>query len=656
MKLKFLILFFFSVFAHAQNIGDFTSVTPIGQNTDFIFPSSHIFQKIIYRDDPLTQGGTLPRTTDFTGYVPINGSNENGYLSINAEIVPGAVSILDINFNPTTKLWSTTLSASVDFSGVAGTIANCSGTVTPWNTIISCEEYTSKEIASQYPFPIDSNGDGYDDYGWAVEIDPATKTVIDKRWALGNFKHENLVIHSNQRTAYQGADATVGYLFKFVANNPQDLSSGNLYVYRGAKNGSGEWVLLDNTTPAERNSTNTQSAAIGATVFNGIEDVEIGPDGLIYFAVKSEDQVYRFQDSDPINGTTVINMETYVGNRSYTITHESGTSDVNWGYGNDNLAFDGDGNLWVMNDGENNYIWVVKNGHTQNNPKVEVFGIAPAGSEPTGITFSPDFRFLFMSIQHPSSSNSATTQTDAAGNEVAFDKDTALVIALKENLGTTTEPEYDWYLDADGDGYAVLPIITNPTSPGIGYTQNVLPTTDCDDTDPNVFEVTTWYLDADGDGYAVAPTIDSCSLPGTGYTQEVLPTTDCDDNDSLINPTTVWYLDVNEDGVVDSEETIINCEKPGEGYTSIEPITLSTDKNIIVYPNPSMETFEIDLGQIHSKVNLTIINSNKQLVFEKQFENKRIIEVELLQISSGIYFIHLSNQEGLIGTKKIIKL
>jgi len=136
MRLKFLILLLFSAFAQAQNIGDFTSITPSGQNTDFIIPPSHVFQKIIYKDDPLTQGGTLPRNTDFTGYVPINGSNENGYLSINAETVPGAVSILDINFNPTTKLWSTSLSASVDFSGVVGTIANCSGTVTPWNTII----------------------------------------------------------------------------------------------------------------------------------------------------------------------------------------------------------------------------------------------------------------------------------------------------------------------------------------------------------------------------------------------------------------------------------------------------------------------------------------------------------------------------------------
>ncbi|MEH6778888.1 PhoX family protein, partial [Maribacter arcticus] len=564
MKNYFILFFLVVLNAKAQNIGDFISVNPVSQNTDFVIPSTHTFQSIISRGDPLTQGGTLPRNTDFTGYVPIGGSSENGYLSINAELVPGAVSILDINYDSNTKLWSTSYSAEVNFNSVVRTIANCSGTVTPWNTIISCEEYTSKEIANQYGFPLDSNGDGYDDLGWAVEINPATKTVIDKRWALGNFKHENLVIHSNQRTAYQGADATVGYLYKFVADAAQDLSSGKLYVYKGSKNGPGNWILLNNTTKAERNSTVDQSSALGATVFNGIEDVEIGPGGYIYFAVKNEDQVYRFQDSDPISGTTVINMETFVGNRTYNITHSGGTTSVNWGYGNDNLAFDNDGNLWVLQDGDNNYIWVVKSGHTQANPKVEIFGTTPIGSEPTGITFSPDFRFLFMSIQHPNSGNNSTTQTDAAGNEVPFDKDISLVIALNENLGTTTE--YTWYLDADGDGYAIPPTATSSNSPGPGYTQNVLPLTDCNDNDPNVFEVSTWYLDADGDNYAVTPTIQSCNSPGTGYTQNSLPLTDCDDNNPNVFEVATWYLDADGDNYAVAP-TIQSCNSPGTGYT-----------------------------------------------------------------------------------------
>ena len=83
---------------------------------------------------------------------------------------------------------------------------------------------------------------------------------------------------------------------------------------------------------------------------------------------------------------------------SYDINDGSSVTSVPWGNGNDNLAFDNDGNLWVMQDGGDFYIWVVKNGHTQASPDVEIFGITPAGAEPTGITFTPDNKYLFMSV------------------------------------------------------------------------------------------------------------------------------------------------------------------------------------------------------------------------------------------------------------------
>jgi hypothetical protein len=570
----------------------------------------------------LTQGGVLPTKTDFTGYVPKGGSSENGFLSINSETAPGGVTILDIDYDTTYNIWQTSRSEAIDFSSVIGTIANCSGTVTPWNTIISCEELTSIELETRpgFEYPKDVNNDGYHDFGWAIEIDPVTKTVVDqegglngpdKLWAMGNFKHENAVVHSNQRTIYQGADAQIGHLYKFVADSPKNLSSGSLYVYSGSKSGSGNWIQINNTTQAEQNSTIAQSIDAGATVFEGIEDVEIGPDGKVYFAVKGEGRVYRFQDSDPVSGTIVTQMETYVGNATYAITHSNGTTNHEWGFGNDNLAFDGEGNLWVLQDRDtsNNYIWVVESGHSQAVPKVKIFGRPPVGSEPTGITFSPDFRFLFMSIQHPSSSNNSTSQTDAAGNEVSFDKGTSLVISLKESpdlvwyldsdgdqyaavstvssptspgTGYTTtvlpttdcddgnaaiNPESIWYLDADDDGFAAPTTMERCTSPGVGYTLNVLPRTDCDDSDQDINEISTWYLDADGDGFAHPTTTENCGSPGMGYTINILPTTDCDDGKAEINPETIWYLDADADGFADPM-TMEGCSSPGEGYTT----------------------------------------------------------------------------------------
>lgn len=432
-----LLSFFYA--AQSQNIGNFTSIDPTTvQSASFVIPSSHSFQKIAEVGDALTEGGTFKVKPDFTAYVPIGASSTNGYLSINSEGSAltdggGGVMVLDINYNVTSKLWETTASEDLDFSGVGSTAANCSGTVTSWGTVITCEEGS---IPDTFP-PFD----GYNDLGWNIEINPSTKTVVAKHYAMGNFAHENVTIHSNNRTVYQGADSNPGYLYKYVTASAQDLSSGNLYVFKGSKSGVGSWILLDNSTQSEQNSTLTQSGPgdHDGTVFNGIEDVEIGPDGMVYFAVKGEGTVYRFSDSDVLEtATSTVTMETFVGGgASYDINDGSSTTSVAWGNGNDNLAFDGDGNLWVLQDSGNNFIWVVKNGHTQVSPNVEVFGLVPTGSEPTGITFTPDYKYLFMSIQHPNVGNAAN-QTDAGGNSVDFDKGTSLVISLGANLGTLT--------------------------------------------------------------------------------------------------------------------------------------------------------------------------------------------------------------------------
>jgi len=431
MRLKIFILvltpiFFICESLLAQSIGDFVSVNPNQRDATLRLPETHTFQKLIQEGDMMTGGASYQSNTDFTGYVPINGSSINGYLSINNEANNGGVAMLDINYSQNMKLWEVTYSKYVDFSAFGRTSRNCSGGVTPWGTIL-----TSEEVSSTFD---DINNDGYLDYGWQVEIDPVAKQVIDKRWALGRFAHENAVVHDNWRTVYQGADNSTGYLYKFVADLPADLSSGKLYVYKGSKNGgTGQWILIPNSTKNQRNNTKSQAQNVGATAFNGIEDVEIGPDGLVYFTVKSENKIYYFEDSDPISGTTVSFLNKYAGNRNYNISTANGNVTHNWGYGNDNLAFDNDGNLWVLQDGQNSHIWVLKKGHTEANPKVEIFATSPKGSEPTGITFSPDGRFIFLSIQHPSG---FTYQTDAAGKNIRFNSDATLVIARKEHLGS----------------------------------------------------------------------------------------------------------------------------------------------------------------------------------------------------------------------------
>ncbi|WP_345988833.1 alkaline phosphatase PhoX [Chryseobacterium sp. Chry.R1] len=429
---------------NAAHISCFTSIVPTSQTNKLIIPAEHKYQLILKEGDAYTQGGGLVGgQNDFTAYVAKNASSTDGYLSVNHETNPGGVTMAEINYNASTKLWQLTKSRAVDFStpSLVQTIRNCSGGITPWGTVVTAEESVTSS---------DTNADGYKDYGWLVEIDPATAQVISqnadgskgKLWQMGIMNHENVVINNAGTTAYYGEDGGTHLVYKYVMDTPNNLSSGNLYVLKldQGLSSTGDpvvntatWIQVPNKTKADQNNTNNLAFSLGGTKFNGIEDVDISPlDGKIYFTAKGLNKVYRLQD----NGTTASQVETFVGGLStvYSFNTAQGIKSEAWGDGNDNLTFDELGNLWVLQDGGKNYIWVVAPDHTQANPKVRLFASMPAGSEPTGLTFTPDHKFGFFSIQHPDATIS--TDVDATGNTIDYrGKSATIVVALKNNLG-----------------------------------------------------------------------------------------------------------------------------------------------------------------------------------------------------------------------------
>lgn len=439
---SFLLPFIFltSLSSFAQTIGPFVSVEPKPQTQLFEFPNTYDFQYIIQTGDPLTGGGTLPTFSDFTGFAPKTpGNSTDGYLCINSEFVPGGVSVLDITLSPLNNKWNINSSNKVDFSEFncligAGTVANCSGGITPWGTMVTCEENNTNIPTCTY--------DGYEVFGWNIEIDPATHSIIDhdnngspdKLWAMGRMKHENACFAADNKTSYYGDDnASTGYLFKFVANEEKKLGSGQLYVLKlDAGNTTGTWVLINNTSVSDRNNTLDLADAASGTLFDRVEDVEIGPDGKVYFASTGQGRIFRFND----NGSSVENFEIYVDNISYPISTQNGVVQALFS-GPDNLAFDANNNLWVTQDGGDNHLWVIKADHTSANPHVEVFANTPAGCESTGIFFTNDGKFLFLSFQHPNATNTQT-QTDVFGKTLAFGKETTIAIALKETFQPTS--------------------------------------------------------------------------------------------------------------------------------------------------------------------------------------------------------------------------
>src|SRR5688500_10129835 len=81
----------------AQSIGQFQSVEPHPQDQNFHITSTHAFQLIVQADDPLSEGGTKPGYSDFTGFISTDGVSNTGVLGVNSEYVPGGVTFFDIH-------------------------------------------------------------------------------------------------------------------------------------------------------------------------------------------------------------------------------------------------------------------------------------------------------------------------------------------------------------------------------------------------------------------------------------------------------------------------------------------------------------------------------------------------------------------------------
>jgi secreted PhoX family phosphatase len=164
----------------------------------------------------------------------------------------------------------------LDFASVNGTWVNCFGTVSPWNTPLTSEElyfpntsewnnpnydveWNAPDPLSQY-FPEGTYANPYD-YGYIVEIKTPTKDPTpQKRYAMGRFSHENSVVMPDNKTVYMSDDGTGTVFFKFVADEPGDLSSGTLYAAKAHQAATDipaeasfkiEWIELAHASDAE---------------------------------------------------------------------------------------------------------------------------------------------------------------------------------------------------------------------------------------------------------------------------------------------------------------------------------------------------------------------------------------------------------------------
>lgn len=324
-----------------------------------------------------------------------------------------------------------------------GTFANCSGGVTPWGTILTCEENydsfygetvhengTSKRIFNSYYYGWDKHyNNPPEHYGWVVEVNPLTGQAR-KLVALGRCAHECATMHQTsdgRLVVYTGDDSNDECLYKFISSKPGSLEEGILYVANTEK---GEWISLDYASqPALQENFSDQTEVlvrlreaakiVGGTPLNRPEDIEIDPiTGHVLISLTNN------KPKGDYLGSILKIEEDNADKTSLTFKSDiflAGGEETGFACP-DNMAFDPKGNLWITSDisgsavGKSPYEAFGNNGlflvpaHGPDKGKVLQIASAPVDAELTGPYFAPDGKTLFLSVQHPGENSKSMTE------------------------------------------------------------------------------------------------------------------------------------------------------------------------------------------------------------------------------------------------------
>lgn len=261
---------------------------------------------------------------DFTGYVPIDGRSDSGYVIVNHELMisdpilgdGGGMTVFTVFKDPFSGKWSVVDDPkgkyrSVDFSNVGGTLMNCGGFQTPWGTVLTAEEnvYTDNYmiykdgtgITDTTDFMVEVfNGQKVDqlikrneNFAWMVEVDVKEAKAIRKNYNMGRYQHEGGTVLPDGKTVFLTDDTPPGYIFKFVADQSFDFSVGQLYVYQQSEDGlSGQWLKMPMELDALIDAQRT-AAKMGATLFNRTE-WSVYYNGKVYFTETGRDDTEDF--------------------------------------------------------------------------------------------------------------------------------------------------------------------------------------------------------------------------------------------------------------------------------------------------------------------------------------------------------------------------
>lgn len=280
---------------------------------------------------------------------------------------------------------------SRQFLSLAGTVRNCAGGPTPWNSWISCEETV-----------IGKGGPCAMDHGWCFEVPVTEKAKLANPVPLkgmGRFNHEAVAINPDSGEVFLTEDRHEGLLYKFVPKQKGVLAKGgDLYAlkicnvpsldtrnWKSHKVSVGqelelEWLKMDEVD-SPKDDLRFRGFHKGAACFARGEGMWYS-NGAIYFACtnggkKQYGQIWKLSKdmlqlfSEPNNSDLVDNC--------------------------DNITVAPWGDLILCEDGGGRqYLDVI----TSTGKIFKFAKNAKSSGEFAGATFTPDGSTLFVNMQH----------------------------------------------------------------------------------------------------------------------------------------------------------------------------------------------------------------------------------------------------------------
>lgn len=249
----------------------------------------------------LKDAGNMDVVADSTDFSSLLAVGSKSFSVTHFESTPGAMYLTELAQSGTGALTATS-TRSIDFSSIGGLWNPCAGSVTPWNTHLGSEEYPpdgrqftdeptlatmvdAAEVTSFVRYlgvtgwtpttPAATVRAAFNTYrhGFPVEVtvDSAGATTVERHYALGRMALELATVMPDRRTVYLTDDGTNVGFYMFVADVPDDLSSGTLYAVR--------WHQV---TAIDGGSANLSWVSLGHATSGAVEALVTGPAPLVF--------------------------------------------------------------------------------------------------------------------------------------------------------------------------------------------------------------------------------------------------------------------------------------------------------------------------------------------------------------------------------------